>query len=486
MSYSKNKLILQSYKISDLLAFVFAGLLAAWVAGIYTEELTFIEVLSLRFSLVNLMGSLVLALIWLIVFERIKLYAPLTPKTTLFDELVMIGWATGIATLLYGGVSVLFKISLFSIPFLLSFWVGSTLLTALQRRCLRILLRKIHLGDHNEGRIVLVGTNAAAREYVDLIKANSEMGFRFVGYICSTPDADVAADELLGNLNEHERIFKTNVIDEIVITLPIHDFNEELEALIDHASARGILVRLPMSQLFSSMFGHNVWRLKTENVAHPGDHASCDLVLSSGHHLGWEYLAKRVFDFLAASMLLILTSPLMIGAALAIRFTSKGDVLFVQDRYGYNGRVFKLYKFRTMIQNADEMQEALRKHNEREGAAFKIKDDPRITGVGRFLRKSSIDELPQLLNVIKGEMSLVGPRPLPLADYERFKEVAHMRRLSVLPGITCTWQAGGRDNVTFDEWMELDMAYIDNWSLLSDFLILLKTVPAVLFGRGAS
>lgn len=486
MSYSKNRLILQAYKISDLLAFVFAGVLSAWVAGIYTEALTLVEVLSLRFSLVNLMGYLVLALIWLIIFDRVKLYAPLKPKATVVDELMMIGWATGIATLLYGGVSVLFKISLFSMPFLLSFWVGSTLLTALQRKLLRGLLRKVHLGDNNEGRIVVVGTNTAAREYVELIKANTEMGFRFVGYVCSTPDDQIPEGELLGRLDEYERIFKSNVVDEVVITLPIHEFSEELENLIDYASARGILVRLPMSQLFSSMFGHNVWRLRTENVVRAGDHAACDLVLSSGHHLGWEYIAKRIFDFCAASVLLVLTSPLMIGAALAIRFTSKGDVLFVQDRYGYNGRVFKLYKFRTMIQNADEMQEALRKHNEREGAAFKIKDDPRITSVGKFLRKSSIDELPQLLNVIKGEMSLVGPRPLPLADYERFKEVAHMRRLSVLPGITCTWQAGGRDNVTFDEWMELDMAYIDNWSLLSDFMILLKTVPAVLFGRGAS
>ncbi|WP_372832153.1 sugar transferase, partial [Pontibacterium sp.] len=326
----------------------------------------------------------------------------------------------------------------------------------------------------------------AARNYVELIKSNRDMGFNFVGYISNDQPDEVPVDEYLGPKSEFKRIFDNTVVDEVVITLPIHHFTKEVEELIDYASAHGILVRLPMSQLFGSMFGNHVWRLRTEMVSRMGESSSSDLVLGSGHDMGWEYLAKRAFDFCSASILLILTSPLMIGAALAIKLTSKGDVMFVQDRYGYNGRVFKLYKFRTMIQNADELQEALRKQNEREGAAFKIKDDPRITSVGKFLRKSSIDELPQLLNVIKGEMSLVGPRPLPLADYERFQEVSHMRRLSVLPGITCTWQASGRDNVTFDEWMELDMAYIDNWSLVSDFAILLKTVPAVLFGRGAS
>ena len=486
MSYSKHKLILQAYRISDLLAFIIAGLIAAWIAGISNHHSGMWEILSIRFTLVNLAGYLVLALLWLVVFDRIKLYSPMKPKQTLLEEAVIIGWATGIATGIYALVSFFFEISLFTHIFLLSFWVFSTALTLVLRKGLRMLLKKVHLGDNNERRIMVIGTNEAARNYVELIKSNREMGFNFVGYISNTRPESVPESEYLGAESDFKCIFDNTVVDEVVITLPIHDFTTEVEELIDYASAHGILVRLPMSQLFGSMFGNHVFRLRTEMVSRSPESASSDLVLSSGHHMGWEYIAKRAFDFCAASVLLILASPLMIGAALAIKFTSKGDILFVQDRYGYNGRVFRLYKFRTMIQNADELQEALRKQNERAGAAFKIKDDPRVTSVGKFLRKSSIDELPQLLNVIKGEMSLVGPRPLPLADYERFQEVSHMRRLSVLPGITCTWQAGGRDNVTFDEWMELDMAYIDNWSLLNDFMILLKTVPAVLFGRGAS
>lgn len=486
MNYSKNKLILQAYRVSDLGAFLLAGLIAAWISGIYDEEMGLIELLSMRYSVVNLLGSLLLALLWLLVFDKIKLYSPLKPESTLLDEMVIVGWATGIATSVYGVASIFFSISLFTPLFLLSFWVFSTAFTVLFRRSLGLILTKVHLGDHNECRVMVVGTNQAARQYVDLIKLNGDMGFDFVGYICNSPEESISSSEYLGTLSQFQTIFDTTVVDEVVVTLPIHEFSEEMEELVDYASAHGILVRLPMSQLFSSLFGHNVWRLRTEMVTRLGEQASSDLILSSGHNMGWEYLAKRVFDFLAASTLLLLISPLMLGAALAIKLTSKGDIMFVQDRYGYNGRVIKLYKFRTMIQNADELQDALRKQNERAGAAFKIKDDPRITSIGKFLRKSSIDELPQLINVIKGEMSLVGPRPLPLADYERFQEVTHMRRLSVLPGITCTWQAGGRDNVTFDEWMELDMAYIDNWTLSTDFMILLKTVPAVLFGRGAS
>jgi len=486
MSYSKNKLIAQAYRGSDLIAFILSGLLAAWLAGISNHHEGFWEVLTIRFTLVNLFGYFLLSLLWLLVFDRLKLYTPMRPRQGLLEEVVLIGWATGIATAFYGLASIFFDITLFTPIFLAAFWICSTLLTVILRKVLKVILKKVHLGDNNECRIMVIGTNKAARDYVELIKSNRDMGFNFVGYIDNERPEEVPAIEYLGAKSEFKRIFDNTIVDEVVVTLPIHEFTEEVEELIDYASAHGILVRLPMNQLLGSMFGHNVWRLRAEMVSRTGEASSSDLVLASGQAMGWEYLAKRAFDFCAASVLLILTSPLMIGAAIAIKLSSKGDILFIQDRYGYNGRVIKLYKFRTMIQNADELQEALRKQNEREGAAFKIKDDPRVTKVGSFLRKSSIDELPQLLNVIKGEMSLVGPRPLPLADYERFQEVSHMRRLSVLPGITCTWQAGGRDNVTFDEWMELDMEYIDNWSFMTDFIILLKTVPAVLFGRGAS
>jgi len=168
-----------------------------------------------------------------------------------------------------------------------------------------------------------------------------------------------------------------------------------------------------------------------------------------------------------------------------IKATSKGPVFFVQQRIGYNGRLFNCLKFRTMIENAEEIKKDLKKLNEMDGPVFKIKNDPRITKVGRFLRKTSIDELPQIINVLKGDMSLVGPRP-PVPDEVSQYELEDRRRLSMRPGITCIWQVNGRNAIGFDKWMELDRQYIDNWSLWLDIKILAKTIPAVLRGSGAA
>jgi len=177
--------------------------------------------------------------------------------------------------------------------------------------------------------------------------------------------------------------------------------------------------------------------------------------------------------------------PLLAISALAIKLTSPGPILFTQERYGLNKRRFKMYKLRTMVADAELQQQMLEEFNEASGPVFKIREDPRLTRVGKVLRRFSIDELPQLLNVLRGEMSLVGPRPLPLRDVSRFSEPALMRRFSVYPGISGLWQVGGRSDVGFDEWIRLDLKYIDEWSLTLDLRILLLTVPTVIQGRGA-
>jgi exopolysaccharide biosynthesis polyprenyl glycosylphosphotransferase len=185
-----------------------------------------------------------------------------------------------------------------------------------------------------------------------------------------------------------------------------------------------------------------------------------------------------------AAMLLL--SPLFLLAAVIVKLTSSGPSFFVQERVGLNKRRFRLYKFRTMVADAAERQREVEHLNEARGAVFKIRNDPRLTPVGKFLRKTSIDELPQLFNVLKGDMSLVGPRPLPVRDYEGFNQDWQRRRFSVRPGITCLWQINGRSSIPFEKWMELDMQYIDQWSLWMDFKILAKTIPAVLKGAGAA
>jgi len=213
------------------------------------------------------------------------------------------------------------------------------------------------------------------------------------------------------------------------------------------------------------------------------------LVLRSTPELSWALLMKDLIDRLGAAMIIVVTLPLWIIAAAGIRLRSPGaPVFFSQLRAGRYGRPFRMWKFRTMVANAEQMLDQIKTEhgNEMQGPVFKLDNDPRIFPFGALLRKFSIDELPQLINVVMGEMSLVGPRPLPVYEVEAICEISHRRRLSVKPGITCEWQAGGRNKIkTFEEWVRMDLRYIDNWSLWLDFKILLRTVPAVLFGIGA-
>ncbi len=201
---------------------------------------------------------------------------------------------------------------------------------------------------------------------------------------------------------------------------------------------------------------------------------------------GWRLAVKRLLDVAGAMTALVVFSPVMLAAVAAIKATSRGPAFYVQERYGLNRRRFRMFKLRTMVAGAERLQAALEAHNEADGPVFKIAQDPRLTPIGHFLRRTSIDELPQLWNVLRGDMSLVGPRPLPLRDVARITRPADMRRFSVRPGLTCLWQISGRSGIGFDEWIRLDLQYIDRWSLQLDLEVLAATVPAVLRGTGAA
>jgi exopolysaccharide biosynthesis polyprenyl glycosylphosphotransferase len=210
------------------------------------------------------------------------------------------------------------------------------------------------------------------------------------------------------------------------------------------------------------------------------------MVFRSAPENSWQGVLKQVMDVIGALVLILVFSPVFLGAMLAIRFTSPGAILFKQERCGLNGRPFTMLKFRSMVSDAEQRKQELAELNEMSGPVFKVSNDPRITPVGRMLRKYSVDEFPQLFNVLRGEMSLVGPRPLPVDEVERFDDPAHRRRLSVKPGLTCLWQVSGRNNLRdFDEWVRLDLHYIDNWSIWLDLKILWRTIPVVLTGAGA-
>jgi exopolysaccharide biosynthesis polyprenyl glycosylphosphotransferase len=209
------------------------------------------------------------------------------------------------------------------------------------------------------------------------------------------------------------------------------------------------------------------------------------LVFRSTPDISWQLVAKRVMDIVGSAFGLLILGPfVMLPAAIAIKLNSPGPILFRQKRSGLHGRLFTMLKFRSMVSNAEMLRVELEAFNEMTGPVFKIKEDPRVTKVGRFLRKTSIDEFPQLWNVLMGDMSLVGPRP-PIPTEVQQYDPWHRRRLSMKPGLTCLWQISGRNTVAFDQWMKLDLEYIDNWSLWLDIKILLRTIPVVLTGLGA-
>jgi exopolysaccharide biosynthesis polyprenyl glycosylphosphotransferase len=289
-------------------------------------------------------------------------------------------------------------------------------------------------------------------------------------------DLDKFNWKLVSDFKGFTNFINKNVVDEVVIALPIKSLYQEASNIFSACEKQGIIVRNLTDLLIERS------RVQKQNIL-------IGLPIAthySGHMYGWKFGVKRLIDIVISAFLLVILSPIAIIAAIAIKLDSPGHVHFVQERVGFNKRKFRLYKFRTMADGADKKQGDLEDLNEASGPVFKIRNDPRITPVGKILRKTSIDELPQLFNVLKGDMSLVGPRPLPVRDYNGFNEDWQRRRFSVRPGITCLWQVNGRSNTSFEHWMELDMEYIDTWSLWLDFRILCQTIPAVIKGSGAA
>jgi exopolysaccharide biosynthesis polyprenyl glycosylphosphotransferase len=280
---------------------------------------------------------------------------------------------------------------------------------------------------------------------------------------------------VLGSAGQIEQILREHVVNEVYFASSAAHQRSDVQAAIGVCEKFGIPFALPAC-------GYRLARAKPACAdAIPDGYVH----YSSVQHKPVQVALKRMVDIVASSVALVVLSPLLIGTAIGVKLTSRGSILFKQGRVGLHGRGFDMLKFRSMVQNAEELKAKLAAQNEQNGPVFKMRLDPRITRIGRFIRKYSIDELPQLINVLRGDMSIVGPRPpLPteVAKYEAWQR----RRLSVRPGLTCVWQVSGRNSIGFEEWMLLDMRYIDHWSLAQDFQLILKTLPVVLTGRGAS
>jgi exopolysaccharide biosynthesis polyprenyl glycosylphosphotransferase len=320
-------------------------------------------------------------------------------------------------------------------------------------------------------RAVLVGTGEHIEDVAHALAAGDE-GINVIGFISLSPRPDNGLISL-GTLEDVGEVVLEHRVDEVIIADPEFPQREAVE-LVDQCHQRGVVVRIAPSTM--EILVH-----RAEFV--PGQSVPL-FELKPPVFEGFDYALKRTFDLVGSLLLIIVLSPVLIACALAIKLTSRGPIIYRSSRPGIGGAPFSCFKFRTMYRDAHARQPALEDLNEASGALFKIRDDPRVTPVGRLLRRFSIDELPQLFNVLAGQMSLVGPRPLPQRDYDRLEDW-HKKRYLVTPGITGLWQVSGRSDLDFDDLVRLDFLYLERWSVFLDLSILLKTIPAVLSRRGA-
>ncbi|HOX56940.1 MAG TPA: sugar transferase [Candidatus Paceibacterota bacterium] len=314
-------------------------------------------------------------------------------------------------------------------------------------------------------RVILVGTPDETIRMETALKARSEKEVEILARL----DLSAApVERLVEMLHEYS-------VNSVILSAK-HAYFERIEAAIRACELEGV-----EAWLVADFFKAKISRTSLDDY-----YGLPILVFRSAPESSWPRMMKHLMDLVGSFVLLISLSWLLVLIAVLIKWTSPGPVLFRQRRSGVNGRPFTLYKFRTMVSNAEQLKHELAAMNEMTGPVFKVTNDPRVTPIGWFLRKFSLDELPQLLNVLRGEMSLVGPRPLPVDEVKQFYDLAHRRRLSVKPGLTCLWQIGGRNKISdFQEWVRLDLEYIDNWSLWLDLKILFRTLPVVLSGEGA-
>jgi len=481
MSNARRQILLNAFKLFDLglmtLAFAVASLMVMTSLG-RAHAATLRELFSMRVSVQNMAIFLLFAVVWHFIFSGFGLYRSRRlsdRRSEIFDVIK----ATSLGTLAILAGAAALHILLFTPQFLLIFWTVSTATTIVSRLLMRMTLVWVRKHGRNLRDVLIIGTNNRAIQFASKLQSHPEMGYRVLGFVDQEWHGMEAFRStgyaLACGLDGVPQYLRTSVVDEVVMALPMRSLHFEASKIAAFCEEQGITVRM-LSNLF------NLKLAKSSAETWDGDAL---VTHKTGRLEGWPVVAKRVFDLVVSAILLLFLSPLLIVVALAIKITSPGPVMFKQKRLGFNKRRFDIYKFRTMVVDAEKRMKEVEHLNEVSGPVFKIKNDPRITPLGRFLRKTSIDELPQLLNVLLADMSLVGPRPLPVRDYEGFNEDWQRRRFSVKPGITCLWQVKGRSSIGFEQWMQLDLQYIDKWSLWLDMQILVWTIPAILKGSGA-
>ena len=469
-------------KVSDLLVMLCALSLAIIVnyapeARVSISEYA-IDFLSTRVKIANALLGATMLLVWYMVFNLQGIYR--SHRLSNFkEELKEIGRAVFLASLMLLMVAQIGRWPTITLWTATCVGVFGLTMIVFMRILLRLNLRRLRLRGHNIKTLLIVGGGPRARWFANEVRERTDLGYRIIGYVDDETNFNghgVKGVPRLGDVQDLPRIIEHDVIDEVFVALPIKSQYSQIETAINLLEEQGIMVHL-----FTDHFPHRLAR------SHPSEFEGAPLLsLHSAPPVTWRTEIKRTLDIAVSVSSLLLLSPFLAIVALAIKFDSKGPIFFVQERVGFNKRRFRMFKFRTMCVDAESRMHEFEHLNEKTGPIFKITNDPRITRIGKWLRKASIDELPQLINVLLGDMSIVGPRPLSVRDALRMEEAWQKRRFSVKPGLTCLWQVSGRSNLSFEQWMQLDLEYIDRWSLGLDGIILLRTIPAILSARGAS
>jgi exopolysaccharide biosynthesis polyprenyl glycosylphosphotransferase len=473
------QLLVKVAKLYDLAGMSLSFGLATVLVAHQTAIVSFADFFAMRVKIRNFVLFAGFLLVWNIIFRLFGLYDS-RRLSGQKDELRDIVKAS---TLGVGSVCIaafLLRLKMVTPLFVVGLWFISSATLVSSRLVARYLLSQFRVRGRNLREMLIVGTNPRAVLFARKIQANPTLGYRVLGFVDQEwegmEEFRKGGYPLASDFERFPFLLRERVVDEVVLALPMKSLYLQASRVATLCEEQGIVVRV-----LSNIFNLRLAQSKAREFEGEAVTTFCN-----GSSEDWQHFFKRAFDIVASLVATLMLAPLFLLAGFLIKLTSQGPVFFIQERVGLNKKRFHLYKFRTMVADAEERQREIEHLNEASGPVFKIRSDPRLTPAGKFLRKTSIDELPQLFNVLKGDMSLVGPRPLPVRDYQGFDQDWQRRRFSVRPGITCLWQINGRSSIPFEKWMELDMQYIDQWSLWMDFKILAKTIPVVLKGTGAA
>jgi exopolysaccharide biosynthesis polyprenyl glycosylphosphotransferase len=383
--------------------------------------------------------------------------------------------AVFVAAMIFGMGLFTFNNNFFHYNYVILVFAATLASLMFERLMIVFFLRKMRKKGYNFRHVLIAGSGKRGRRFLKLIESQKEWGIKCLGFLdeAKKKGQEIDGVRVIGALEELESILDNKVVDEVVFCLPRNWINK-LEEYIMVCERVGV-------KAYMALDFFNIDIAKTRLSELGGIPLLC---MESTPSQVFTLLIKRCMDIIISSLLIIILAPVFLVAMLLIRISSPGSIFFGQERCGVNGRRFTMWKFRTMVNNAEALKSELAHLNEQAGPVFKIKNDPRLIPYGKILRKFSLDELPQLYNVLKGDMSIVGPRPPVPSEVKKYDRWQR-RRLSLKPGLTCLWQVNGRNKVSFDNWVKLDLEYIDKWSLGLDLKIMLKTIPAVIKGTGA-